>query len=69
MEVGGGSAGVKDLTEDGGGPAGVVDGVAVRPLAKKIFRCSFVPGVEGPMGLDERGTVQPDMTAILRLLF
>ncbi len=42
---------MKDRAEEGGGPAGVVDGWE----AKLFARRRLVPGVEG--GLEDRGTV------------
>lgn len=53
---------MNELVEDGGGPAGVVDGLVAK-LPKPLAR-SFDPGVDG--GLDERGTVQ-DISAMLQL--
>jgi len=69
IDEGGGSAGVKEPTDDGGGPAGVVDGFGAKVFFAKPFEgfaktlVSLPPdsGVEGACGLDERGTVQPDI--------
>lgn len=56
---------MNDPTEDGGGPAGVVEGFEGRPPDKcaNILVCLWPdPGVEGAIGLDEAGTVH-DMMA------
>ena len=61
---GGGSAGVKDRAE-GGGPAGVVDMLEAKLSSTLSYSLTlgcreiFEPGVEG--GLEEKGTVQPDI--------
>lgn len=67
MEEGGGSAGVNDPADDGGGPAGVVEGFEGRPLgdfAKMLIALWPEPGVEGACGLEESGTVQDMMLAM-----
>lgn len=69
MDEGGGSAGVKEPADDGGGPAGVVDGFVAKVFLANPFE-GFAntlvdprpdSGVDGACGLDESGTVQPDM--------
>ena len=46
---GGAPAGVKDLDEEGGGPAGVVEGFSLKLF--RVFERLSLPGVEG--GLEE----------------
>ena len=55
---GGGPAGVKEPAEDGGGgPAGVVEGFDAKLPKPRPLR--WLSGVAG--GLEENGTVKPDM--------
>jgi len=69
IDDGGGSAGVKERADDGGGPAGVVDGFGARvffagvleDFAETLKGSRPESGVDGACGLDENGTVQPDM--------
>lgn len=50
---------MKDLAEDGGGPAGVVEGFDIpKELGFVSYRVR-ASGVDG--GLDENGTWKPDM--------
>lgn len=54
---------MKDFADDGGGPAGVVEGLVPKmpePLTLLLALRWLDAGVAG--GLDERGTVQVDMT-------
>lgn len=62
---GGGPSGVKEAAEEGGGPAGVVDGFEARESAKAglVPRKDFDPGVEGPLGLEEKGIWKVDMAS------
>ena len=56
---------MKDAADDGGGPAGVVDGFDGKPFFEfenKLMLSRLESGVEGAGGLEERGTAQPDMS-------
>lgn len=53
---------MKEFADDGGGPAGVVDGLEAglpKPFAWLLALCCLEPGVDGE--LEETGTVQLDM--------
>lgn len=63
-DAGGGSTGVNEAIEDGGGPAGVVEGKALKML-ETLPSFRLEPGVEGAAGLEENGTEKPDMVKIL----
>ena len=54
---------MNEPTEEGGGPDGVVEGFEDIELAKldPSSRKDFAPSVEGPFGLDEKGTWKVDM--------
>jgi hypothetical protein len=52
-DAGGGPVGVNDLAEDGGGPAGVVEGLLEAPKEKRLL--DLFSGVDG-VGLEEYGT-------------
>ena len=54
MVEGGAPAGVKDFDDEGGGPAGVVEGLSLKP--KSCLERFSLPGVEG--GLEEYGTAK-----------
>lgn len=57
---------MKEGAEEGGGPAGVVEGlVAKLPKENSFFAPKFVPGVDG--GLDEYGTVNEAIPKLLGL--
>ena len=58
---------MKEPTEEGGGPAGVVEGFEAKPLELKLVRLLFDPGVNGANGVEESGTVHPDMTIVLSI--
>lgn len=56
---------MKEPAEDGGGPAGVVEGFEAKPFELKLVCRLFDPGVDGAKGLEESGTVHPDMMIVL----
>lgn len=56
-ELVGAPAGVNDAADDGGGPAGVVEGLSPRK-EKPVSRPEFLSGVAGlPGGLESSGTM------------
>ena len=63
IEDGGGSTGVKEPAEEGGGPAGVVEGLDARKLEEPRLwvRLALLSGVEGIGGLEEKGTLNDDI--------
>ena len=57
---------MNEPTEDGGGPAGVVEGFEGWPFETKSVLCLSDAGVEGAKGLDGGGAVHVDMMIVVK---